>query len=220
MKELLMVLFYVFCYGAVYAQTPSIRMLDTDFSKGRLIKQQDITLDDVAKLHGHLCDGLVVGFLGLREGLYRLYPDSIIDRTNTRIVCKSSPCLTDVAIYLTGGRYQFNTFYVSDTINYSFLVQRIDNGETYGVRLKSGVKPKAIDSMGTLATLHKLDACGLDELRELEDRFINKMLVTVPALIFTIDRIVNYQWKPVLSNTFIKTDVLNKNQISCLPERK
>ena len=53
-----------------FAQTPSIKVLDTDFSKGRLQNVQTITLDDAVKLHGHLCDGLVVGFLGLKETLY------------------------------------------------------------------------------------------------------------------------------------------------------
>jgi acetolactate decarboxylase len=49
-----------------------IKTNDTDFSKGRLGHTQEITIDDVAKFHGHLCDGLVVGFLGLREALYKL----------------------------------------------------------------------------------------------------------------------------------------------------
>lgn len=177
-------------------------------------------LEDVARLHGHLCDGLVVGFLGLREGLYRLYPDSIIDRTNTRIVSKSSPCLTDIAIYLTGGRYQFNTFFVCDTISYALIVQRIDNGDTYGIRLKSGVKPKVIDSMGALASSGKLSPCELDTLHNTEDRFIEHLLNTNPANFFIIDRLSNYSWNPVLFNTFIKTDILNKNQIPCLQEKK
>jgi acetolactate decarboxylase len=46
----------------VFAQNPAIKVMDTDFSKGRLTHQQTITLDDAAKFHGHLCDGLVVGF--------------------------------------------------------------------------------------------------------------------------------------------------------------
>jgi acetolactate decarboxylase len=216
---------FIFLYLSIYcaianAQVPSIKVLDTHFSKGRLTNNQIITLDDVAKLHGHLCDGLVVGFLGLSEALYRLYPDSIIDRTNTRIVSKSSPCLTDIAIYLTGGRYQFNTFYVSDSIKYMFLIQRRDNGETYGVQLKAGVKPKAIDSLSILATSGKLEPCGIDELHRLEDRFIEQILKSNPQQIFAIEPIVNYQWSPVLSNMFIKTDILNKNQSQCLQGRK
>jgi len=91
-------------------KTPIIKVIDTDFSKGRLTLEHELNLEDLEKFHGHLCDGLVVGFLGIKEGLDALYPNGIIDRTNTRIVSKSSPCLTDVAVYITGGRYQFNSF--------------------------------------------------------------------------------------------------------------
>jgi acetolactate decarboxylase len=201
--------------GNIFAQNLSIKVLDTDFSKGRLIHQQIITLDDAAKFHGHLCDGLVVGFLGLKEALNKLYPDSIIDRSNTRIVSKSSPCLTDIAIYLTGGRYQFNTFYVSDSIKYAFIVQRIDNGKTYGVKLKSGIKPAAIDSLGNLANTGKLDACGIDSLFKIENKFLHQLLVTNPKKVFILEEISNYTWRPFLSNFFIKTDIVNKSMQNC-----
>jgi acetolactate decarboxylase len=199
----------------LYAQSPFIKVLDTDFSKGRLTHQQTITLDDAAKLHGHLCDGMAVGFLGLREALYNLYPDSIVDRTNTRIVSKPSPCLTDIAIYLTGGRYQFNTFYVSDSIQYAFIVQRIDNEKTYAIKLKPGVKPAAIDSLGKLANMGKLAACELDLLRKMEDDFTIKLLASKPTEIFTLTAITNFIWHPFLQNNFLKTDIQNKQLKPC-----
>jgi len=198
-----------------FAQNPTINVLDTDFSKGRLTNQQTISLQDVAKFHGHLCDGLVVGFLGLREALYKIYPDSIIDRTNTRVVSKSSPCLTDIAIYLTGGRYQFNTFYVDDSIKYSFIIQRIDNRKTFGVKLKSGVKPTAIDSLGNLANNQKLSACQIDSLHKIENNFIKNLYESDAHEIFIVKEIPNFIWQPVLKNTFIKTDILNKQKQEC-----
>ncbi|MBC6490410.1 formylmethanofuran dehydrogenase subunit E family protein [Flavihumibacter stibioxidans] len=201
----------------LFAQTHELKVLDTDFSKGRLTHQQTITLDDAAKFHGHLCDGLAVGFLGLREAMYKIYPDSIIDRTNTRIISKSSPCLTDVAIYLTGGRYQFNSFYVSDSIPYMYLVQRIDNGKTVGVNLKHGIKPAIIDSLGNLANAGKLDACGLDTLQQMENLFLQQILVANPQQFFLVKDIGMYEWRPILSNTFLKTDIINKGVKNCLP---
>ena len=145
---------------------PTIQTIDTDFSKGRLNHIQIISLEDTAKFHGHLCDGLVVGFLGLKEALHQLYPNGIVDRTNTRIVSKSSPCITDIAIYLTGGRYQFNTYYVDDSISYHYIVQRIDNGLTYGVKLKPEIKPSIIEEMGKKAIEGKLSPCDLDHLKK------------------------------------------------------
>ncbi|HRD37642.1 MAG TPA: formylmethanofuran dehydrogenase subunit E family protein [Bacteroidia bacterium] len=200
------------------AQNPSIKVLDTDFSKGRLQNVQTITLNDAVKLHGHLCDGLVVGFLGLKEGLCKLYPDSIIDRTNNRIVSKSSPCLTDIAIFMTGARYQYNTYYVSDSIKYQFVVQRIDNEKTYGIMLKPGLMPTAIDSLGRLATKGELDACGIDSLRKLESEFSTFLLSKNPQDLFIIEEIKKFKWLPVLKGNFLKTDVLNKKLQNCLPK--
>ena len=201
-----------------FAQNPSIKVLDTDFSKGRLQNIQTITLNDAVKLHGHLCDGLVVGFLGLKETLYKLYPDSSIDRTNNRIVSKSSPCLTDIAIFMTGARYQYNTYYVSDSIKYLFIIQRIDNEKTFGVKLKSGLKPIAIDSLGKLATKGELDACGIDSLRKLENQFSTFLLSKNSQDLFVIEEVKNYKWLPVLNGNFLKTDVLNKKMQNCLPK--
>lgn len=215
MMKIIAITVFVFLTINSFAQNPSIKVLDTDFSKGRLINQQTISLEDAAKFHGHLCDGLAVGFLGIREALYKLYPDSIIDRTNTRVISKSSPCLTDIGIYLTGGRYQFNTFYVSDSIRYAFIVQRIDNGITYGVKLKSGVKPAAIDSLGSLANKGQLDACSIDVLHSLENKFLVQLFVSNPQNIFIVEEVTNFTWQPVLQNTFIKTDVLNKQKQRC-----
>jgi len=198
MKWLNLILLVLFV-NFLLAQNPSIKVLDTDFSKGRLQNVQSITLNDAVKLHGHLCDGLVVGFLGLKETLYKLYPDSIIDRTNNRIVSKPSPCLTDIAIFMTGARYQYNTYYVSDGIKYQFIVQRIDNEKTYGVKLKSGLMPTAIDS-----------------LRKLESQFSTFLLSKNPQTLFIIEEIKNYKWLPVLKGNFLKTDVLNKKLQNCL----
>jgi acetolactate decarboxylase len=202
----------------VFAQNPSIKVLDTDFSKGRLQNVQTITLNDAVKLHGHLCDGLVVGFLGLKEAMYKLYADSIIDRTNNRIVSKPSPCLTDIAIFITGARYQYNTYYVSDSIKYQFIVQRIDNEKTYGVKLKSGLMPTTIDSLGKLAVKGDLDACGIDSLRKLESQFSTFLLSQKPQDLFIIEEIKNYKWSPILKSNFLKTDVLNKKLKNCLPQ--
>lgn len=202
----------------VFAQNSNIKVLDTDFSKGRLQNVQTITLNDAVKLHGHLCDGLVVGFLGLKEGLYKLYLDSIIDRTNNRIVSKPSPCLTDIAIFMTGARYQYDTYYVSDSIKYQFIVQRIDNEKTYGIKLKPDLMPTAIDSLGRLASKGELDACGIDSLRKLENEFSTFLLSKNPQDLFIIEEIKNYKWLPVLKGDFLKTDVLNKKLQNCLSE--
>jgi len=197
-------------------KTPTIKVIDTDFSKGRLTLEHELNLEDLEKFHGHLCDGLIVGFLGIKEGLSVLYPNGIIDRTNTRIVSKSSPCLTDVAVYITGGRYQFNSFYVDNTIENGFyIIQRKDNGKTVLVNIKKGVKPSKINELGAKALKGELPACDLDELKKLEDDFSNKLLSENPKDNFTVIEITDFEWKPILKNDYIKTDILNKNKSIC-----
>jgi formylmethanofuran dehydrogenase subunit E len=192
-----------------------IRVIDTDFSKGRLSNTQNINMDDLTKFHGHLCDGLVVGYLGLQETLYKIFKDSLIDRTSLKIISKSSPCLTDAAIYLTGARYQYNTFYVNDSISYLMIVGHADSNHYYGFKLKPNVKPKAIDSLGQLASLGQLDECELKLLKNLEDDFSTLLLSKPPSNFFVIDEIKNYKWSPILKSTFIKTDTINKNANNC-----
>jgi acetolactate decarboxylase len=123
--------------------------------------------------------------------------------------------LTDVAIYLTGGRYQFNTFYVDDSISYAYIVQRSDNGLSYGVKLKPGIKPSVIEEMGNKAIERKLSPCEIDELKKLEDDFSEKLLSLNPEEAFVIDKIEKFNWQPILENHFIKTDTINKNLAKC-----
>ncbi len=193
-----------------------LRVNDTDFSKGRLGNIQNIDLDDLVKFHGHLCDGLVVGHLALQQAMDELYPEGIVDRTNTRIVSKPSPCLTDVAVYTTGGRYQFNTFYISNTIDGLFTVQRLDTEKTISVQLNKGVKPSEIDRLGAKAVKGELSACDLAKLKQLEDGFTEKLLSTNPKDHFSVTEIIDFQWNPELRNDFIKTDILNKEKLKCI----
>lgn len=157
----------------------------------------------------------MVGALAVKQAMQVLYPHQPIDRTNLRAVSKPSPCLTDVAVYVTGGRYQFNTFYVDARFNGLFILQRIDNGQAVSVSPNEGSKPAEIDSLGAVAIRQELPPCELDHLRQLEDRFTETLLNTNPAELFTVREIPGFEWNPVLKNDYLKTDVLNKNAAPC-----
>lgn len=214
MKYCLLLFGAIFFLACSTSKQISFTSIDTDFSKGRLSHQQNLSLKDLEKFHGHLCDGLVVGALAMKQAMKELYPNKPIDRTNLRIVSKPSPCLTDVAIYLSGGRYQFNTFYVDTAFNGLYLIQRIDNNKTVSVSLNKGIKPTAIDSLGELAEKQELSACGIDSLRTLEIKFTNYLYKADPDKIFTVTMIDNFNWKPIFK-TFSKTDIINKNRPNC-----
>ncbi|MFN3757526.1 MAG: formylmethanofuran dehydrogenase subunit E family protein, partial [Flavobacterium sp.] len=159
--------------------------------------------------------GLVVGALAVQEAMKELYPNGPIDRTNLRIVSKPSPCLTDVAIYLTGGRYQFNTFYVDTDFEGLYIIQRIDDLKTVSVSLNKGVKPTAIDSLGNIAIQQNLPPCDIDHLRKLEDDFTQTLIQSDPTKLFTVKEIQNFEWSPKAKNDYLKTDILNKDLPDC-----
>lgn len=189
--------------------------IDTDFSKGRLNHKQIITINDLEKFHGHLCDGLVVGALAMQEAMKELYANQPIDRTNLRIVSKPSPCLTDVAIYLTGGRYQFNTFYVDTDFEGLYIIQRMDDLKAVSISLKKGIKPTAIDSLGNIAIQQNLSPCDIDHLQKLEDDFTQALIHADPTTLFTVKKIPNFQWNLKTKNDYLKIDILNKNLPVC-----
>ncbi len=214
MKKIILFGWIVFVTNS-FTLAQSLKVNDTDFSKGRLGNIQTVELQDLVKFHGHLCDGLVEGFVALQYGLYQLFPDSLIDRTNVRIVSKPSPCLTDVAVYLTGARYQFGTFYVSNDFEGLYVVQRIDNSKTVNILRKPNVKPEIIDRMGEQAIAGNLAPCDLEKLRKLEDDYTLFLQQNKPENLFELKTLSEFVWKPVLKNDFTKTDILNKNAERC-----
>ena len=103
--------------------TQAVLVRDTESALGRLSTQpKAISLKDLARMHGHLCDGLVISFVELKAALLQLFPDGVVDRTDLRVVSKNGPCWVDAAAWLTGARIAFQT--------------------TWEVRLKPGVFPE------------------------------------------------------------------------------
>lgn len=217
MRQFIFMLVGVVLFSCERNADPDIQfhVIDTDFSKGRLMFEQTIDLNDLVKFHGHLCDGLVVGAIAMDLTLKKLYPEGVIDRTNLRVVSKPSPCLTDVAIYLTGGRYQFNTFYVDTDFEGVYIIQRIDNLKTVSVSLNNGVKPSEIDSLGNIAIQQHLSPCDIDHLHKLEDNFTQTLIQSDPTRLFTVKEIHNFEWNPKTKNDYLKTDIINKNLPDC-----
>ncbi|WP_445712967.1 FmdE family protein [Flavobacterium sp.] len=127
---------------------------------------------------------------------------------------KSSPCLTDVAIYITGGRVQYNTFYVDNTIEGLYIVQRMDTGKTISIKRKPNVKPTIIDELGNKAIKEELTECELEELKKLEKEYAKFLKKSKPEDVFEVTELTNFIWKPK-TETYIKTDIINKNKKNC-----
>lgn len=215
MKYLSFLLFVAVSSCNTSSDFPVFKTIDTDFSKGRLRHNQHVNIKDLEKFHGHVCDGLVVGAFAMHEAMQVLYPNQSIDRTNLRVVSNPSPCLTDVAIYLTGARYQFNTFYVETEFEGLFIIQRIDNLKTISISLNNDVKPSSIDSLGKIAIQQNLSPCDIDNLKKLEDEFAQTIIRSDPKELYEIKVLLDFEWNPKTKHDYLKTDIVNKNLPDC-----
>ncbi len=204
----------VWAVSAPYAQ--AIRVRDTDSALGRYShKTKQIGLKDMARIHGHLCDGLAVSFVEIKAVLVLLFPDGVVDRTDLRAVSKNSPCGVDAVSFMTGARINFRTLSIDPSVGGGFIIQRISTGEAYQVSLKAGVLPeKQAKLEAHIRTLRAkgqpVSAAEIDEAERLANQLSRKVLGTQPAQLVRVKRLHNFHFIPmaVAGN---RGDIINKN---------
>lgn len=193
----------------------SIKVLDTNSSLGRYSTYtKEIGLDDLALIHGHLCDGLVISFVELKEVLKRLFPSGVVDRTDIRVISKNGPCWVDASSMMTGARINFGTLSIDKSVGNGFIIQKISTGETYQVKLKDGVFP---DDLANLETKIKKEAAAgkkvsdndIKKLETLANKLSEKVLNTNPNEIIGIKKLDNYEFKQNIQ-VGKRTDIMNK----------
>lgn len=198
---------------AKYNQT--ILVMDTDSALGRYsLKTKEVGLKDLVRFHGHLCDGLVIAFIEIKAALEKLFPNKIIDRTDLRIVSKNGPCWVDAAMYLTGARLNFQTLRIDNSIGDGFIIQKISTGEAYKVHLKPGVFPKEMSQLeesirSKRAKGMMVEAGEIDQVEEMANSLIKKLLSTPPEQLLDLEPVPQYQFRAF---DFIgeRGDVINK----------
>jgi formylmethanofuran dehydrogenase subunit E len=127
------------------AALPTFTVLDTRSAQGRLDPRvKTVSVADLVLAHGHACDGLLRGVWAMRALADVAFGDTPIDRSDLLVVSKNSPCLGDVASYLTGGRARFGTHRLDDTLGVGFQLQRLSTGEAWEVREEPGFFPATI----------------------------------------------------------------------------
>ncbi len=192
-----------------------IKVLDTNSSLGRYSTYTKlIGLQDLAKIHGHLCDGLVISFIELNTVFKKLFPNGIVDRTDLRIVSKNGPCWVDASSMLTGARINFGTLSVDKSVGNGFIVQRISTGETYQVKLKEGVFPEDLAKLETKIKSEskkgkKVSDSDIKQLETLANKLSEKILNSNTDEIIEIKKLDNYKFKQNIE-IGIRTDILNK----------
>lgn len=194
---------------------------DTDSALGRYNKPQNtktITLEDVVKFHGHLCDGVVFSYLQISAILKKLFPDGVIDRTDLQGACKNSPCMVDTLAYLTGARINFKTLKIDPTLGLSHIVQRISTGETYKAQLAPGTFHEELNKAeksirAKVANKEAVLPSEIDNVEKLADKFIYDLLHTPLEKLIVVEKIDGYKFEPNSDVSAFggRGDVVNKN---------
>lgn len=189
---------------------------DTDSALGRYsLKTKEIGLKDLARIHGHMCDGLVIAFVEIKAILEKLFSDGIVDRTDFRAVSKNGPCWVDAVAMMTGSRINFQTLRIDNSIGDGFIIQKISTGEAYKVHLKPGVFPK--DQAALEGKIRKLrsegkvvSAADIDRFEEMSDALSKKLLNTPPDQLVVIKSLPEYKFSP--TDLFgERGDIINKS---------
>jgi formylmethanofuran dehydrogenase subunit E len=189
---------------------------DTDSALGRYnLQTKEISVKDLSRMHGHMCDGLVIAFVEIKAVLSKLFPDGIVDRTDLCVVSKNGPCWADTAAFMTGGRINFRTLRIDASIGDGFIIQKVSTGEAYDVHLKPGVFPAdqaALEAKirGLRAEGKPVTAADIDAVEKMGDALSLKLLSTPPEQLLDIKKLEKYKFN--FSDLFgNRGDVINKD---------
>jgi formylmethanofuran dehydrogenase subunit E len=203
-------------WAVVARYNQPIRVLDTDSALGRYsLHTKEIGLKDLARMHGHLCDGLVIAFVQIKAVLSTLFPEGVVDRTDLQGVSKNGPCWLDALASMTGARINFQTLRIDNSVGDGFIIQKISTGEAYQVSLKAGVFPaqqaeleahiRTSRAEGKLVT-----TAEIDEFERLADQLSRKMLTTPPSVLLDVRPLPNYRFVP-MDLLGKRGDIVNKD---------
>ncbi len=194
----------------------AIRVLDTDSALGRYsLKTKEVGLKDLARFHGHLCDGLVIAFVEIKGALGKLFPDGVTDRTDLRVVSKNGPCWVDAAMMMTGARINFQTLRLDHSIGDGFLIQRISSGQAWTVHLKPGVFPAEQAALeerirSARAEGRSVSAREIDQAEALAEATSRRILYARPEDVLELKAAPGYKFR-ALDLLGERGDVINKN---------
>ncbi|MGC8505644.1 MAG: formylmethanofuran dehydrogenase subunit E family protein [Thermoplasmata archaeon] len=194
---------------------PEFSVIDTESSHGRYAaRAKRITVADLIKFHGHGCDGLFRGAYAMSVGLSDLFPGGITDRTDLRVLSRNSPCLGDVASYLTGGRVRFGTQDVRKVPGVWYIIQRISDGKAVRVVEEDSFFPESISRLeaAMAETVGGRLPAAIDELRNAQDQWIRTVLFKSRPRDHYFSSVMEFRWEDTpYANSGTRTDVLYKS---------
>jgi formylmethanofuran dehydrogenase subunit E len=193
-----------------------ILVRDTDSALGRYsLHPKAIGLKDLARMHGHLCDGLVISFVEIKAVLERLFPTGIADRTDLRAVSKNGPCWLDTVALMTGARINFQTLRIDNIVGDGFIIQRVSTSEAYAVHLKSGVFPKQLtvlerEMRAARTHGHSVSAADIDGVEAMAKALSRALLNARAEDVLDVQQLEGFRFVP--NDSFgERGDVINKD---------
>lgn len=121
---------------------PVFEILATRGTQGRYYPYTyAVTLKDIAKMHGHDCEGLTHAANCCYVAFKILFPDGIIDRSVLWGITGKSPCWSDVTAFLTGARMQYGNlgFFKDKRYGHCIILYREDTEQAVLVTWKEGI---------------------------------------------------------------------------------
>lgn len=203
-------------WAAAAEGSRAILVLDTDSALGRYsVLPKALGLKDLARAHGHLCDGLVTSFIQIKAALERLFPSGVVDRTDLRAVASNSPCRVDAVALMTGARINFQTLRLDHTVGDGFIIQKGSTGEAWAVHLKPGVFPEPLAALERrLRALRSegdpVSAEEIDAVEEMADAFSQRLLNARAEEVLDLRRLDGYRF---MANDLFgsRGDIVNKD---------
>ncbi len=195
-----------------------LAVLDTDSALGRRnLHSKRITLKDMARMHGHLCDGLVTAWVELSAALGELFPDGVVDRTDVRAVSKNAPCWADAGAWMTGARINQGTLMLDNSVGDGFIVQRISTGNAVQVALRPGVYPAQLAALeqsirSRQARGEALAPAEIDRFESGANEYSRKLLNTPPDQAVKLEHLTGYRFPEHSLNPLApRSDIVNRD---------
>lgn len=195
-----------------------LSVIDTDSAIGRRnLHPKLISLKDMARMHGHLCDGLVTAWVELSAALGRLFPDGVIDRTDLRVVSKNGPCWADAAAWMTGARLNQGTLMLDNAVGDGFIVQRVSTGKAVRVSLRTSVYPAGLAELERAVRSRRargepVTAQEIDRFEREADAYSRKLLDTPPDQAVALEEPSGFSFPERSSNPLSpRSDIINRD---------
>ena len=192
---------------------PNFAVRDTESSLGPYAScAKNVTLADLVQMHGHLCDGLVTAACALKLGLGALYPDGVVDRTDTGGISNNSPCYGDVTAYLTGGRIRFGTQKIDPKLGNEFILYRLSTRQAVSVALKPGIFPAEVASLEKQIRAGSFSLADMRRCQQMQWEFARQLLQHPLTDSFTVTPLPQFAWHPdAYEHLGKRGDIVNKN---------